>query len=168
MTEGIGVYLQQRWAEFLMIFATSAFIPIELRHIWHRPSLASVLILLANGFIVWFLYSVLRREKTQAASPSAARTGGDPLGGQNRADTELAERGRRLFHGQAHHVRERTPNLENDVRPGILGGVGSRFVERIDRGQIAADPGLAQPPEPDLRDLAEHLCPRPGQVTHKN
>ncbi len=63
MTEGIGVYLQQRWAEFLMIFATAAFIPIEARHIWHRPSLPSVLILLANGFIVWFLYSVLKRDK---------------------------------------------------------------------------------------------------------
>src|SRR5207302_3372729 len=31
-TEGIGVYLQQRWAEFLMIFATGALIPLELRH----------------------------------------------------------------------------------------------------------------------------------------
>src|SRR5438270_12548433 len=29
-TEGIGVYLQQRWAEFLMIFATGALIPLEI------------------------------------------------------------------------------------------------------------------------------------------
>jgi uncharacterized membrane protein (DUF2068 family) len=62
-TEGIGVYLEQRWAELLMIFATSAFIPIEVRHIWHRPGLVGVLILLANCFIVWFLYRVLKREK---------------------------------------------------------------------------------------------------------
>lgn len=65
-TEGIGVYLQKRWAEFLMIFATSAFIPIEVRHIWHRPGLAAVLILLANCFVVWFLYLVLRRDKGKA------------------------------------------------------------------------------------------------------
>lgn len=62
-TEGIGVYLQQRWAEFLMIFATAALIPLEVRHLWHRPGLAAALILLANCFIVWFLYRVLKREK---------------------------------------------------------------------------------------------------------
>lgn len=61
-TEGIGVYLQQRWAEFLMIFATAALIPLEIRHIWHRPSLAAFVILAANIFIVWFLYRVLKRE----------------------------------------------------------------------------------------------------------
>ena len=64
-TEGIGVYLEQRWAELLMIFATSAFIPIEVRHIWHRPGLVGALILLANCFIVWFLYRVLKRDKTK-------------------------------------------------------------------------------------------------------
>src|SRR2546422_7852257 len=62
-TEGIGVYMQQRWAELLMIFATAALIPLEVRHIWHHPSLAAVLILAVNCFIVWFLYSVLKRDK---------------------------------------------------------------------------------------------------------
>ena len=62
-TEGIGVYLQQRWAELLMIFATAALIPIEVRHIWHRPGLVGALILVANCFIVWFLYRVLKRDK---------------------------------------------------------------------------------------------------------
>ena len=64
-TEGIGVYLQMRWAEFLMIFATGALIPLEVRHLWHRPSVAAVLILLANCFIVWFLYRVLKRDKAE-------------------------------------------------------------------------------------------------------
>ena len=64
-TEGIGVYLEQRWAEFLMIFATASLIPLEVRHIWHRPGLVGVLILLANCFIVWFLYRVLKRDKAK-------------------------------------------------------------------------------------------------------
>lgn len=63
-TEGIGVYLQKRWAELLMIFATAALIPLEVRHIWHRPSPAAFIILAANCFIVWFLYRVLKRDKT--------------------------------------------------------------------------------------------------------
>src|SRR5436305_5137754 len=65
LTEGIGVYMEQRWAELLMIFATAALIPIEVRHIWHRPGLVGVLILLANCFIVWFLYRVLKRDKAK-------------------------------------------------------------------------------------------------------
>lgn len=70
-TEGSGVYMQKRWAEWLMIVATGALIPLEAWHlwhrlIWHRPSLAALLILLVNCFIVWFLYLVLKRDKTEA------------------------------------------------------------------------------------------------------
>ena len=64
-TEGIGVYMQQRWAELLMIFATASLIPIEIRHLWHRPGLVGAFILLVNCFIVWFLYRVLKREKAE-------------------------------------------------------------------------------------------------------
>jgi uncharacterized membrane protein (DUF2068 family) len=67
-TEGIGVYMQQRWAELLMVFATAALIPIEARHFWHRPGLVGALILLVNCFIVWFLYCVLKRDKAKAHS----------------------------------------------------------------------------------------------------
>jgi uncharacterized membrane protein (DUF2068 family) len=66
LTEGVGVYLQQRWAEFLMIFATATLIPIEVHHLWHRPGLAAAFILLANCFIVWFLYRVLKRDRARA------------------------------------------------------------------------------------------------------
>jgi uncharacterized membrane protein (DUF2068 family) len=66
LTEGIGVYMQQRWAELLMIFATASLIPLEVRHLLHRPGLVGALILLANCFIVWFLYSVLKRDKASA------------------------------------------------------------------------------------------------------
>jgi len=65
-TEGIGVYMQQRWAEWLMIFATAALIPLEVWHTWHHPSLAAVVILIVNCFIVWFLYLVLRRKPNPA------------------------------------------------------------------------------------------------------
>jgi uncharacterized membrane protein (DUF2068 family) len=75
LTEGIGVYMQKRWAEFLMIFATGALIPLEIRQTWHRfifhgSVLAPLLLLVANCFIVWFLYMVLRRDKhVPAAKP---------------------------------------------------------------------------------------------------
>ena len=71
LTEGFGVYMEKRWAEFLMIFATGALIPLEVRHVWHRlmfhhPVVVPLLLLLANCFIVWFLYLVLKRDKALA------------------------------------------------------------------------------------------------------
>jgi len=76
-TEWTGVYMQKRWAEFLMIFATAALIPLEIRHVWHRlfshgPVIIPAFILLANCFIVWFLYLVLKRDKTPAAVKAEA------------------------------------------------------------------------------------------------
>jgi len=47
-TEGIGVYLQTALGGTTDDFCTGALIPIEVRHIWHRPGLVGVLILLAN------------------------------------------------------------------------------------------------------------------------
>src|SRR2546421_10776783 len=64
-TEGIGVYMQKRWAELLMIFATSALIPLEIHHLFVRPGLVGVAILIINCFIVWFLYRVLRRDRSR-------------------------------------------------------------------------------------------------------
>lgn len=68
--EGFGVYFQKRWAEFLMVFATGALIPLEVRHVWHRPSLPAIIILVVNCFIVWFLYRILRRDAARRHAPS--------------------------------------------------------------------------------------------------
>jgi uncharacterized membrane protein (DUF2068 family) len=64
-TEGIGVYLQKRWAELLMVVATGALIPFEVRHVWRSPGAVALILVGANCFIVWFLYRVLRREKRE-------------------------------------------------------------------------------------------------------
>ena len=77
LTEGIGVYLQKRWAEFFMIFATASLIPLEVRHVLHRPSVAGFAIVAANCFIVWFLYRVLKRERhheVRIVEPEPAET----------------------------------------------------------------------------------------------
>jgi uncharacterized membrane protein (DUF2068 family) len=69
-TEGIGVYLQFRWAEMLMVFATAALIPLEVRHLWHRPGVVAVIVLAVNCFIVWFLYRVLKKQPDQDVAPT--------------------------------------------------------------------------------------------------
>ena len=70
LTEGVGVYFQKRWAEYLMVFATGALIPLEVRHLWHRPSATAAIILAVNCFIVWFLYRILRRDAERRHAPS--------------------------------------------------------------------------------------------------
>jgi uncharacterized membrane protein (DUF2068 family) len=57
-----------------MVFATGALIPLEVRHLLRRPSIAAVLILLINCFIVWFLYRVLRRDPQEAPTPVPRET----------------------------------------------------------------------------------------------
>ena len=69
-TESIGVYLQKRWAELLMVVATAALIPLEIHHLFVKASLAALVILVVNCFIVWFLYRVLRRDRSLAPAAS--------------------------------------------------------------------------------------------------
>ncbi len=101
-TEGVGVYMQQRWAELLMVLATAALIPFEVRHVWFQPSAVATLILAVNCFIVWFLYRVLRRKRleqqaTQPREQSAAAS--DSLGARTpRVNLEAGQRQPGLFH----------------------------------------------------------------------
>jgi uncharacterized membrane protein (DUF2068 family) len=74
-TEGIGVYMEQRWAELLMVYATTALIPLEVRNVWRHPGLVGVLILLMNCFIVWFLYWILKRDTTEPQVPRTPALG---------------------------------------------------------------------------------------------
>lgn len=78
-TEGIGVYLQKRWAEMLMVFATATLIPFEVRHVWFHPGAVAILILVVNCFIVWFLYRVLRRERREQAMAEAEKAAVAPI-----------------------------------------------------------------------------------------
>jgi uncharacterized membrane protein (DUF2068 family) len=74
-TEGFGVYFQQRWAELLMVVATAALIPLEVRHAWLHPGVVAILILAVNCFIVWFVYRTLRRQKFEEDSARNHKAG---------------------------------------------------------------------------------------------
>jgi uncharacterized membrane protein (DUF2068 family) len=54
-TEGVGLLLHQRWAEYLTTLVTASFIPFELYELFHGPSVLKVLGLLVNGLIVAYL-----------------------------------------------------------------------------------------------------------------
>lgn len=67
-TEGIGLWLQKRWAEYLTAFATALFIPIEIYEIYARLTWVRIAILMLNVFVVWYLATRLRDEKKEKSA----------------------------------------------------------------------------------------------------
>jgi uncharacterized membrane protein (DUF2068 family) len=63
--EGIGLWMEKRWAEWLTTIITASLIPLEAWEIVLRPTVGKALILLANVAVVGYLVWHVRR--TQAA-----------------------------------------------------------------------------------------------------
>jgi uncharacterized membrane protein (DUF2068 family) len=61
LTEGTGLLLGKRWAEYFTIIATCSFIPLEVYEIVKRVSPAKLVVLLLNIVVVAYLVFVLRR-----------------------------------------------------------------------------------------------------------
>jgi uncharacterized membrane protein (DUF2068 family) len=54
--EGVGLWMQRRWAEWLTVIITASLIPLELWELIHTPSLGACLVIVANMLIVGYLY----------------------------------------------------------------------------------------------------------------
>src|SRR5579862_3084862 len=54
--EGIGLWMQRRWAEWLTTIITASLIPLEFWELVHRPSIGACVVILANVLIVVYLY----------------------------------------------------------------------------------------------------------------
>ena len=61
LVEGVGLWLDQLWAEYLTAIATSLLIPFELYELVHSPSIWKALGLGINIAIVSYLIWLLRR-----------------------------------------------------------------------------------------------------------
>jgi uncharacterized membrane protein (DUF2068 family) len=63
LTEGTGLLLGRRWAEFFTIIATSSFIPLEVYELTKRVRSARLIVLLLNLVVVAYLVMGLRRKR---------------------------------------------------------------------------------------------------------
>jgi|SRR6266481_2163522 len=63
LTEGLGLLLRKRWAEYFTIFMTASFIPLEVYELTRRVSLARGVVLLLNIAVVVYLAISLRRNR---------------------------------------------------------------------------------------------------------
>jgi len=63
LTEGVGLLLRKRWAEYLTVIGTAFFVPIKMCEITRHCTTPRVLLLLGNLFIVVYLIVLLRKER---------------------------------------------------------------------------------------------------------
>jgi uncharacterized membrane protein (DUF2068 family) len=61
LTEGVGLWLKKRWAEYFTIIVTCSLIPLEIYEIAKRVTVTRIVILLVNAAIVWYLFVQLRK-----------------------------------------------------------------------------------------------------------
>lgn len=54
-TEGVGLYMRRRWAEYLTVFATGLLIPYEIWEVIHRVTLFKIGGLIVNVAVVAYL-----------------------------------------------------------------------------------------------------------------
>jgi uncharacterized membrane protein (DUF2068 family) len=54
--EGVGLWMQQRWAEWLTTIVTASLIPLEVWELVHNPSIGAGLVVIANTLIAVYLY----------------------------------------------------------------------------------------------------------------
>lgn len=61
LTEGVGLMLRKRWAEFLTIFTTASFLPLEAYEVVRHATAGKFVLLLFNIGIVLYLIRELKR-----------------------------------------------------------------------------------------------------------
>jgi uncharacterized membrane protein (DUF2068 family) len=54
-TEGIGLWMQKRWAEWLTVIVTASLIPLEVWELMFRPTIGKAAVVVANAAIVIYL-----------------------------------------------------------------------------------------------------------------
>jgi len=70
--EGIGLWLQKRWAEWLTVVITASLVPLEGWEMFYRPTIGKLAVLLGNVAIVAYLVWHVRTHTKPAASPLVA------------------------------------------------------------------------------------------------
>jgi uncharacterized membrane protein (DUF2068 family) len=68
LTEGTGLALRKRWAEYLTIVSTASLLPIEIYELVKQVSALKIIVLLANIAIVVYLVIEVRRTRNSKTS----------------------------------------------------------------------------------------------------
>ena len=69
LTEGIGLLLRRRWAEYITVISTALFIPLEIYELVEKLSPVKLVVLAINVAIVWYL--IVRLRSAESRGPVA-------------------------------------------------------------------------------------------------
>ena len=64
LTEGIGLWLLERWAEWFTVIITGSLVPVEVYEIHRHPSPLKILVLIINIAVVGYLLYRIRNERS--------------------------------------------------------------------------------------------------------
>jgi uncharacterized membrane protein (DUF2068 family) len=78
LTEGVGLWLQKRWAEILTIVITISFIPLELYEIAHHASAEKLVTLVLNVAALVYLVVRVRQKRGREHEGDPRRAGLEP------------------------------------------------------------------------------------------
>src|SRR3984885_7846946 len=68
LTEGIGLWLVKRWAEWFSVIITTSLVPLEIYEIHRHPSALKCLVLIFNIAVVGYLLYRIRNERANSRS----------------------------------------------------------------------------------------------------
>jgi len=69
LIEGIGLYLEKAWAEYLTLLITASFLPWEIIEILHRDTLPRVALLVINVLVLLYLIKVVWERQRSVKRP---------------------------------------------------------------------------------------------------
>ena len=61
--EGIGLWMEKRWAEYLTVVVTVSLVPVELYELWLHATVAKLTVLGINIAVAAYLMVVLRKDR---------------------------------------------------------------------------------------------------------
>ncbi len=79
-TEGVGLCLRRKWAEYFTIVMTGSLIPFEVYELVHRVTLPKLVVTTINGAVLCYLIWIVRRaSRDRTANRSGTRESSDLL-----------------------------------------------------------------------------------------
>ncbi len=73
LTEGIGLWLMKRWAEWVTTIITGSLVPVEVYEIYRHPRPIKIVVLIINIAVVVYLIYRIRNERDQLKYLTPAR-----------------------------------------------------------------------------------------------
>lgn len=75
LTEGIGLLMEQVWAEYLTTILTAGALPWETFELWRKPTSVRIALLIINLLVLAYLLWFLKRKRRQEGKAAAAAQG---------------------------------------------------------------------------------------------